>query len=310
MVKLNILWKTLTITKNPIAVLSMKHGNRRESVTFRNGLMFNLTWPQFRVFRDSYSVLTEYSVVQLDDDLFRIKDQESTVVCSAQLMPLVCDLMRDFAVNQTEKDTFFVKKGNFQVVGSAGILVCVRELRAGEYDCDFQGKVVLDIGGFEGDSAAYFWSRNARKIIIYEPVEEHTQWIKKNIDLNKINAEVHQAGIGTKNGTKTIQYEEADIGFGLLNQGSKNMEIEIRDVSEVIQESGADIAKFDCEGAEESLVDLPAEILRKIDYYLVEVHSQEVREAILEKFTEAGFKLEEERCKSRFSILRFKRIDQ
>jgi hypothetical protein len=133
--------------------------------------------------------------------------------------------MRDFDVNQTEKDTFYVKKGDFQVVGSAGILVCVRELRAGEYDCDFQGKVVLDIGGFEGDSAAYFWSKNARKIIIYEPVAEHIQWIKKNIDLNKINAELHQAGIGTKNGTKTIQYEKPDIGFGLLNQGSKNMEV-------------------------------------------------------------------------------------
>jgi len=52
------------------------------------------------------------------------------------------------------------------------------------------------------------------------------------------------------------------------------------------------------------------EILKKIDYYLVEVHSQEVKEAILKKFTEAGFELEQERCKSKFSILRFKRIDQ
>jgi len=309
MVKLSVVWRTLTITKNPLVVLSMKRKKNRKSVTFRNGLTFSLTWPQFRVFRDSYSILANYSITQESDDLFRIKGQNSEVVCSSQLTPLVCDLMRDFAVNQIERGTFHVKNGDFQAVGSASMLTCVKELQAGEYECDCQNKVVLDIGGFEGESAAYFWSKKARRIIIYEPVEEHIQWIGKNISLNKIDAEVYQAGIGNKNGTKTIQFDEVDIGFGLLNMGSKSREIKIRDISEVIKESGADVAKFDCEGAEESIIEVPAEILRKINCYLVEVHSEEIREAILRKFHETGFKLEHERCKSKFSILTFKKID-
>lgn len=125
-----------------------------------------------------------------------------------------------------------------------------------------------------------------------------------------MDSEVHQAGIGNKNGTRTIQYDKADIGFGLLNEGSKSMEINVRDISEVIQESGAQLAKFDCEGAEESLTHVAEEILRKIDFYIIEVHSPEVKEAICQKFLGAGFKLEKEKSKSKFHVLSFRKIEK
>ncbi len=295
------------MTKSPFAVLSIKRNKSRKAITFRNGLTFNLNWPQFRTFRDIYPLLTKYNVTQINEDLFKIKDQRSEVVCNCQLMPVICNLMEDFSINQTDEDTFHIKKENFQAVGSKEMLFCIQELKTGEYECDCQNKVVLDIGGFEGESAVYFWSKKAKKIIIYEPVAEHIRFIEKNIALNKINAELHPTGIGNKNGTRLIEYNVTDPGFGFLSKGIKSMEIEIRDVSEVIQESGADIAKFDCEGAEESLVNVPAEILRKIEYYIIETHSPEIRCAILEKFQKAGFKLEKETCKTLgFSVLSFR----
>ncbi len=101
------------------------------------------------------------------------------------------------------------------------MLVCLQELRTGEYECDCRDKVVLDVGGFEGESAVYFWSKGAKKIIIYEPVAAHVEFIKKNIELNHINAEIHQSGIGNRNGTETIEYNETDPGFGVLSKGPK-----------------------------------------------------------------------------------------
>jgi hypothetical protein len=86
------------------------------------------------------------------------------------------------------------------------------------------------------------------------------------------------------------------------------MKMKIRDVSEVIEENGAEPAKFDCEGAEESLVHIPAEMLRKIEYYIIEVHAPEIRRVIFEKFQNAGFTLKKETPKPpQFSVLALKR---
>ncbi len=308
MSKLNTIWKTLTVTKNPFVVLLMKHDKSRKSITFRNGLTFSLIWPQFRTLRDIYPLLTKNCVTQINEDLFKIKDQRSEVVCNYQLLPIICNLMKDFSVNRTGEDTFYVKKENFQAIGSKEMLFCVQEQQAGEYECDCQNKVVLDIGGFEGESAVYFWSKKAKKIIIYEPVTQHLPLIEKNIRLNNINAELHPTGIGNKNGTVAIEYNLTDPGFGFLSKGLRSMEIEVRDVSEVIEESEAEIAKFDCEGAEESLLGVTNEILRRIDYYIIEAHSQKIRTAILTKFQNASFTLEKETAKPfQFWVLVFKR---
>ena len=284
MAKLSVIWKTLTITKNPFTVLFMKREKNRKTLTFRNGLTCNLTWPQFRLFRDIYPAITKYSISQINDDLFKINDQRSGVVCNSKLLPAVLDLMGDFVISQVKEDVFHIKNEEIKVVGSSMMLVCLQELKTGEYDCDCRNKVVLDIGGFEGESAIYFWAKKAKKIIIYEPVATHVEFIKENTLLNTINAEICQAGIGNRNETKIIHYNQTDPGFGSLSEGAKTMKIKIRNVSEVIEESGAEIAKFDCEGAEESLVNVPNEVLRKIEYYLIEVHSKKIQKQFWKNF--------------------------
>lgn len=307
MAKLGVVWRTLTVTRNPLVGLSLKRGNNRKTVSFRNGSTYRLTWPQFRTFRDNYQFLAKYSVTQIEDDLFKIEDKRSEVVCAVGLFPMMFDLMQDFAIYQ-EKEAFHLKNENQELVGSLTMLVCLRELRTGEYECDYKDKVVLDVGGFEGESAAYFWAKGAKKIVIYEPVAEHVEFIKKNVALNHIEAEIHQSGIGNQNGTQTIHFDETDPGFGILSKGAKSTKIKISNVSKVIEKSGAEIGKFDCEGAEESLVAVHAEILLRIPHYIIEVHSLEIRKGILEKFLGAGFTLEKEIPKpDEFSVMIFKK---
>jgi FkbM family methyltransferase len=285
---------------------SLKRGGSR-TVSFRNGSTYCLSWPQFRVFRDNYPFLTKYKVTQVEDDLFKIADEKNEVVSSAALLPMLFDLMQDFAIHQ-ENELYRLKNEKQELVGTEAMLVCIQELRTGEYECDCKGKVVLDVGGFEGESAVYFWGKGAKKIVIYEPVPAHVEAIKKNVALNYINAEIHPSGIGSQDGTQTIHFNQTDPGFGILSKGPKSTEIKITNVSKVIAESGAQIGKFDCEGAEESLVGVPADILQKIPSFIIEVHSLKIKEAILKKFLGAGFSLEKEIPKpGEFVVLIFKK---
>jgi len=43
--------------------------------------------------------------------------------------------------------------------------------------------------------------------IIYEPVAEHLQFIKENVRLNHVNAEIHVEGVGDKDGTIAVPYD-------------------------------------------------------------------------------------------------------
>ena len=88
------------------------------------------------------------------------------------------------------------------------------------------------------------------------------------------------------------------------------MKIKIKDITKIISESGAEVAKIDCEGAEISLVNVPQEILRKIEYAMIEVHSLQIRHALIQKFRNSGFTLEksEEECKEPVSTVYFKRV--
>ncbi|MGE5533742.1 MAG: FkbM family methyltransferase [Bacillota bacterium] len=204
-----------------------------------------------------------------------------------------------------------MKNEKLELAGTLAMLSCFSELRTGEYEYDYSSKVVLDVGGFEGESAVYFWQKGAKKIVIYEPVPEHVEFIKMNVQLNHIQAEIHKSGVGSKEGTQIINYERTDPGFGILNAGPKQLEVQISQISEVIDKSNADLAKFDCEGSEQCLVDVSTKTLRKIPYYIIEVHSQQIRSDILKRFKDARFALEKDLAKppTQFSVLAFKRID-
>jgi FkbM family methyltransferase len=215
--------------------------------------------------------------------------------------------MKKYAVKQVEDNLFEMQGEGVKLIGSLFMLLSVRELEGGMYDCDCSGKVVLDVGGFQGESAVFFSKMGAKKVIIYEPVIAHHRLITKNVSLNHVNAEIHDEGIGNRDGTQIISYEETDTAFGLLGKGQHKMEIKIRDVAEIIDKSGANVAKFDCEGAEESLINVPSEILRRIELYIIEVHTPEIRRAIIEKFKASNFSLEKETVMStQLSVTFFK----
>jgi FkbM family methyltransferase len=274
LVTISGLIKTIRVVKNPQAVFIAKITKNMMKITFKNGTKARITLRQFCFFRDHFSLVEKYKLQQVSEDTFRI---------------------------QTD---------SIQLIGSQVLMCIIDEIESGIYNYDCCGKVVLDIGGFEGESAAYFWSKGAKKVIIYEPVVDHIPTIKQNISLNRINAEIHQEGIGFIDGEIIVVYDQADNCFGLNGGKLQNkMIIKVRNITQVLAESSADVAKIDCEGAEISIVNVPPEILRRTEYFMIEVHTTDIRKKLLEKFQSSGFALEKERNDNgNISMLYFKRL--
>ena len=297
MATLSGLKRTLMVTRDLHSILFMKFSKKRRSITFRNGSTLRLTWPEFRLLRDNYKLLKENALEQVNEGLFKIKTDKLDFTGSLLNICILAGFNLDFAVQQMGANLFKIKNDKLELMGSFAMLGSIWEIEQGDYDCDCRGKVVLDVGGFEGESTAFFWIMGAKKVIIYEPVRAHHEFIRKNVSLNHINAEIHEEGIGNGDGTQIIDYEDMGTCFG-DGKGHHQMEIKIRDVASVIEESDAKVAKFDCEGAEESLVHVSSEILRRIEFYIIEVHTPEIRRAIIKKFNESGFSLVKETAKN------------
>lgn len=262
--------KTLQTTRNFWVAFLPQWSKERQSIRFRNGLQLQLTKPEYISARNI--------------------------------------LLAGYNINQVN-DYFIVEGHSLKCAGSSIMLAVFDELKDGIYDCDCQGKIILDIGGMQGESAVFFSKMGAKKVVIYEPVLAHHKFISENILLNNIDAEIHSEGIGKTDGTQINNYEATDNYFGLVGkEGPHKMQIKIRNAADVLEESKADIAKFDCEGAEESLVHVPSDVLRKIDLYIIEVHSASIRKAIIEKFEQTRFNIIEERAVDHgISMIRFKR---
>jgi len=292
MVSLTRLFRTIKTTENFYTALLSRQSGERVPIKFRSGVKFNLTWSQFVLFRDNHNAMRKFLIQQIDEDWFRICNANLDYAGSAYEISFILKVSQNCLIEQIGKEDFKVKNEKFELVGSyvsSGLLLLVIEYLNGDYACDCNGKIVLDVGGFQGETAVFFSLMGAKKIVIYEPVGKHIQFILQNIKTNNVNAEVHEEGIGDINEVRTVNYETTTVGFGFDGVGSKNMQIRIRNATEIIDQSGAEIAKFDCEGGERSLVNVPSSTLRKIRLYMIEIHSSDIKNELVKKFVDSGF---------------------
>jgi FkbM family methyltransferase len=191
-----------------------------------------------------------------------------------------------------EKEWRIMVDNGYQVFGDTRVLEPLSEYLTRAYKVfDYTGKVVLDVGGFMGETAVLFASWGAKKIIVYEPVHYNIQWISMNAEKNSIPMDIYEEGVGESNSALTVRYDYLNTGFGLNNKGHSTITINLRNCSEIISHSKANIAKFDCEGGEKSLLSVPNESLRLISEWIIECHSPELVRLLSQKFKSAGFSI-------------------
>jgi len=246
-------------------------------VAFRGGFTATLSWPEYMTARD---LLTQG---------FALEKSGDDVIC---------------------------RRGDLSIAGTLHLLAPLAEDLARVYDADCRGKTVLDIGGCVGETAVDFARRGAAKVIVYEPAPWNLGYLSRNCAVNKVNAEIHGEGVGSKDEVVSVRYDRADASLGFASTGSREVLFKIKRLADVIEASGADVAKLDCEGGEQALIEVPVATLRAVEIYMIEAHGRHVRDALLGKFAASGFetvkdelRLRGQRPEQEVRVLAFRRLD-
>lgn len=160
---------------------------------------------------------------------------------------------------------------------------------------NLEGKVVLDVSGFIGETAIFFLSKGAKKVIVVEPVKENVDILLKNLQINGFLNEVSYNNFG------------ADFGREI---GSNKIKIKVRNINYFLSFK-PDIAKFNCEGCEKSILCANVDYIKAINERFIQTHEEGLEKEIKHLMLKLGFTLIEEyrhQTKSSIWTLHFKWI--
>ncbi len=190
----------------------------------------------------------------------------------------------------TKNGIVYAKRGEIVIAGYPHQLSVLSEPLERYYKVfEYKDKLVLDVGGFIGYSATLFWRWGAKKVVIYEAQRENIPIIKRNLRLNKVEGEVYNFAVADRDGEIELAYETlGSTSFGL--RGEEKYRVRSISVSKILSMHSFDIAKFDCEGCEYSLLKVPCHVLRKVPKYVIEYHHG--FESLRNKFENCGFKVQ------------------
>lgn len=129
----------------------------------------------------------------------------------------------------------------------------------------FTGKVVMDIGASDGDTAWYFLTNGAKRVIAVEMDDRFFAQLVHNYT-----------------GDSRVVPIQATLGRGAM--------LEV-----LLTTFMPDLVKMDCEGGEVGLLDCPVPVIRSVKEWIIEVHPPEIEQqgipgtGIDRCMTEAGF---------------------
>jgi FkbM family methyltransferase len=178
------------------------------------------------------------------------------------------------------------------------------------YAYDWKDKVVLDIGGFVGDSALYFLDKGAHHVIIYEPLPENIFALNYNLHSYKDKISIHQKAVSKKEGLLTLSSNTpaGSPEFG-MEKGRYQISCIGITLKQILNKHRVDVAKIDCEGGEAYIIDIPKSDLQAIPYWIVETHSLLIEIKVRQKFKREGFSvLTEITLNPRVKLLHFKKV--
>jgi len=158
---------------------------------------------------------------------------------------------------------------------------------------DVKSTIVVDIGAYIGETALLFLSKGASRVYALEPVDKHYRYLLRNIYRNNVMDRIVALNYGAwfREIFLTVNYE--GTGTGLQTLAETPITVKVKNLGDILKEvfrreGRIDLVKMDCEGCEYSLLNLPAEDIRLVDQYVIEVHGSE--SPIVDKMSESGYK--------------------
>jgi FkbM family methyltransferase len=152
-----------------------------------------------------------------------------------------------------------------------------------------EGKEVIDIGAFVGDSTIYFAVKGAKRVIAIEPHPEAFKELLENISLNRLKNRVIaiNAGLASKSGKICIENVDVNATFGTYHApGECISQVPAITLGEIIKRyeiKGENaVLKMDCEGCEYDVVLNDYEHVRIFKELILEFHMDET-DALISK---------------------------
>jgi FkbM family methyltransferase len=168
-------------------------------------------------------------------------------------------------------------KGNVKFVHMHGTILGIFE--HGCYsDTDVNGKVVVDVGAYVGDSAIYFALRGARKVIAIEPhLIAYTEMIE-NIKFNDLEDVIIpvNAGLASKPGRLRIKGADIRSTVSTYYAPSCNGSIPVITLGDVLSKydiRDRSVLKLNCQGCEYDVVLNDYEHVRMFEEVIIEYHT-------------------------------------
>jgi FkbM family methyltransferase len=188
-------------------------------------------------------------------------------------------------VVEIDKDVYMWRGKVFKVPGelATDFLSMVSEIVADKiYVLEGSYDVIVDIGGFLGETAWWFKTKGyAKRVIVFEPV--YYDLCRSNVgDV----AEVRPQTVHWSKGV--VVFEVSGVESRIAPNGEKVAEAVT--LAEILSSlTGRVAVKMDCEGCEESILHTPCDILRRAEEYIVEIHSRVSMESIVRYMERCGF---------------------
>jgi FkbM family methyltransferase len=156
----------------------------------------------------------------------------------------------------------------------------------GEYEpLGVEGRVVVDVGAFVGDSAIYFALKGARRVIAIEPHPGAYAEMLDNIKLNNLEDVIVPVNAGLASKPGKVCVEDVDITkWHHYRPGDCPNTVPVITLSDLIDKFGVDpndaVLKMDCEGCEFDVILNDYEHVRLFRELIFEYHSYAVNKPV------------------------------
>ena len=150
------------------------------------------------------------------------------------------------------------------------------------YGTDFEGKIIVDVGAYNGDSSIYFSRRGAALVIGLEPDPRNYKLADENMQLNRLTEKVTllNLALSVETGRSKMELNLDTPNINQLDDPSSSSEasidvstISLDDIMKRYRLSRIDVLKMNCEGCEYGIIrNLSDQTLDSIDEILLEFH--------------------------------------
>jgi len=151
----------------------------------------------------------------------------------------------------------------------------------GEYESlGIEGRVVVDVGAYVGDSAIYFALKGAKRVIAIEPHPSAFAEMLDNIKLNNMESVIMpvNAGLASKPGKVCVENVDVSNTYNIYHRpGDCPNTVPAVTLSDLMDKFGIDpndaVLKMDCEGCEFDVILNDYEHVRLFRELILEYHS-------------------------------------